>query len=516
MASGGNYLYEILGVKSEATADEIKKAYRKKALKCHPDKFPGDEAKAAEFHQLKRAYEELSNPARRAIYDEHGVTADAMAEEGMNTTRPPRAPVKLTPEEYKTGVTKEINVRRVNFSIIIKPKSPLEYLIPQGKLPKELQEYPGVIVMISVIGEVPPKAGDFVKVFLHRSTLNTSVRQGQETGQIIQVKGFVVNVEKIPIYHLLLDQQSIEKIAKYSRNFIIPIKVRVENIVNLVKLEPEEITGFKDSLSGVKFNAYSEITNKKLHSKTFNQTLVKTFRENEKNIKVTSADGYDTFDLTIDGTPFFNINDGSLVVEFINAIEQVNRGAVEPETVAMETGAAAMGAAAAEPAAMGAAAAEPAAMGEAEAREDERRRRVAAEEEAARVAAEEEARVEAEAEEAARVEAEARVAAAEAARVEAAEAAARVAAEEGEAEREAAAKTIQSRSRGNRARKIASNLGDLKAAAEDLEEAAAEAARAYRDAPRSGGGRKRRSKTKTKKKSKRKKSKKRRTRRRRR
>ena len=74
MKAGPGRLYEILGVGKDATDAEIKKAYRKKALKCHPDKFPGDEAKTEMFQELKHAYEELSNPALRAIYDDTGET----------------------------------------------------------------------------------------------------------------------------------------------------------------------------------------------------------------------------------------------------------------------------------------------------------------------------------------------------------------------------------------------------------------------------------------------------------
>ena len=455
-------LYEILGVNRDASAEEIKKAYHRKALKCHPDKFPDDEAKTAMFLELKHAYDQLSNPALRAIYDERGQTADEMAEGGIDTTRAPRVSVELTPEEYQNGVTKDIKVRHINFSINIKPNSKLEYSIPQNNLPEDLRgRVPGVIVKINVPGlGLSAKAGNFVKVFVHSSQLTANVIQA-ELGQATQVTGFVVNVDesnpKIPIYHLLLDKKSIEKIANRRRNFIVPIKISAKNISNLVKLEPEEITDFKDNLSRVTFNDYLGISGiKNIHSATFNQTLVETFRKNEKNIKVTAnrkgADRYDTFDLTIDGGTLFNINDESLVLDFINAIEQVNRGTAEPETAAMETGVAAMGAAA-EPVAAAAEAEEA---------------RVAAEEEAARVAAEEEA---------------ARVAAA----------------------REAAAKTIQSRSRGNRGRKIASNLGDLKAAAEKAMEE-------FKKAPTFGGGRKRRSKTKTKKKSKRRKSKKRKSR----
>lgn len=64
--------YEILEVQKSATADEIKKAYRKKAIQFHPDKNPGDKAAEEKFKEAAEAYEVLSNPEKRQRYDQFG------------------------------------------------------------------------------------------------------------------------------------------------------------------------------------------------------------------------------------------------------------------------------------------------------------------------------------------------------------------------------------------------------------------------------------------------------------
>ena len=66
--------YEILGVAKTASDDEIKKAYRKLAMKYHPDRNQGDKAKEAEekFKEVKEAYEMLSDSQKRAAYDQYG------------------------------------------------------------------------------------------------------------------------------------------------------------------------------------------------------------------------------------------------------------------------------------------------------------------------------------------------------------------------------------------------------------------------------------------------------------
>jgi molecular chaperone DnaJ len=64
--------YEILGVSRQATADELKKAYRKLAVKYHPDKNPDNPEAEKKFKEISEAYEALNDPQKREIYDRYG------------------------------------------------------------------------------------------------------------------------------------------------------------------------------------------------------------------------------------------------------------------------------------------------------------------------------------------------------------------------------------------------------------------------------------------------------------
>src|SRR5215467_11844267 len=77
--------YEVLGVSRTATADDIKKAYRKLARKYHPDVNPGDNSAEEKFKQIGEAYEVLSDPEKRQRYDQLGENWKA----GADFTPPP-------------------------------------------------------------------------------------------------------------------------------------------------------------------------------------------------------------------------------------------------------------------------------------------------------------------------------------------------------------------------------------------------------------------------------------------
>ncbi|MDD3110181.1 MAG: DnaJ domain-containing protein, partial [Eubacteriales bacterium] len=77
MATKRDY-YEVLGVDRKASTEDIKKAYRKAAKACHPDLHPNDSACEVRFRELNEANEILSDPEKRARYDQFGMDGPTM------------------------------------------------------------------------------------------------------------------------------------------------------------------------------------------------------------------------------------------------------------------------------------------------------------------------------------------------------------------------------------------------------------------------------------------------------
>lgn len=89
LSTSGDSLYLILGLPKTATQDEVKKTYRRLALKFHPDKNPNDPAAAEKFKEINRAHSILSDLTKRNIYDNYGslglYIAEQFGEENVNT-----------------------------------------------------------------------------------------------------------------------------------------------------------------------------------------------------------------------------------------------------------------------------------------------------------------------------------------------------------------------------------------------------------------------------------------------
>ncbi len=127
MAEKRDY-YEVLGVEKNANADEIKKAYRKAAIKYHPDKNPGDKEAEEKFKEAAEAYDVLSNPDKRARYDQFGHAGMNGGAAGggfggfgggrsaggrhVNRGSDIRVKVKLTLADIANGTTKKLKVNK--------------------------------------------------------------------------------------------------------------------------------------------------------------------------------------------------------------------------------------------------------------------------------------------------------------------------------------------------------------------------------------------------------------------
>src|SRR5271155_271401 len=119
MATTKRDYYHILGVERNASAEEVKKSYRKMAVKHHPDKNPGDKAAEEKFKELGEAYEVLSNVDKRSAYDRFGHQAFTQgggmggAGGGRGRGADLRYDMRITFQEAARGVEKEIEISKL-------------------------------------------------------------------------------------------------------------------------------------------------------------------------------------------------------------------------------------------------------------------------------------------------------------------------------------------------------------------------------------------------------------------
>ena len=106
--------YQVLGISKSASQSEIKKAYRKLAIKYHPDKNPDDKAAEEKFKEAAEAYDVLSNEEKKQRYDQFGHAGlgnrgGQRRHKGSNL----RIKLSLALEEVANGVDKKIKVKKL-------------------------------------------------------------------------------------------------------------------------------------------------------------------------------------------------------------------------------------------------------------------------------------------------------------------------------------------------------------------------------------------------------------------
>ena len=104
--------YEVLGVQRGVETEEIKKAYRKLAVKFHPDKNPGDKTAEEKFKEIGEAYEVLMDPQKRAAYDQYGHAAFDRRAGGFGRAGGFHDPFEIFREVFGGGNIFDDSVRR--------------------------------------------------------------------------------------------------------------------------------------------------------------------------------------------------------------------------------------------------------------------------------------------------------------------------------------------------------------------------------------------------------------------
>lgn len=178
-------LYEVLGVAEDATSDDIKKAFRKAALKFHPDKNPDRVAWAQEqFILVQRAYEVLSDDQERAFYDRHrdelangGGAADQQADVDLHAKRHPERPPHLNTRQlmrfFSTSSWRDFDdtdsgfycVYRTLFDLIIKDEIFAQPYPGDPPFTRDAPDYPSFGNMQSAYDRDTPEGGPAVKHF---------------------------------------------------------------------------------------------------------------------------------------------------------------------------------------------------------------------------------------------------------------------------------------------------------------------------------------------------------------
>ena len=126
MAQEKRDYYEVLGVSKTATDAEIKKAYRKLAMKYHPDYNPGDKDAEEKFKEVNEANEVLSDPKKRQLYDQYGFAGVDPSLCGTERRRPGRGRLSaaLAATAWIWATSSAISSAAVSAALAVRPVRP--------------------------------------------------------------------------------------------------------------------------------------------------------------------------------------------------------------------------------------------------------------------------------------------------------------------------------------------------------------------------------------------------------